>query len=148
MARGIPIGGSFVSRFMGRRSECCTLSTRSAAILFQKLTGCTTSTSRSTFSELREKMSPAARAESEREFRQMIQEMPLRRLRAARELTQENLARVLRVKQSEVSKIERRTDMYLSTLSSYVKAMGGTLELRVAFPNGEVVKINQFESLT
>ncbi len=100
------------------------------------------------FSELREKMSPAARAESEREFRQMVQEMPLRRLRAARELTQENLARVLRVKQSEVSKIERRTDMYLSTLSSYVKAMGGTLELRAAFPNGEVVKINQFESLT
>jgi hypothetical protein len=100
------------------------------------------------FSELRAKMSPAARAESEREFRQMIEEMPLRRLRAARELTQENLAKVLRVKQSEVSKIERRTDMYLSTLASYVKAMGGTLEIRAAFPTGEVVKINQFESLT
>jgi predicted transcriptional regulator len=100
------------------------------------------------FSELREKMSRAARAESEREFRQMVEEMPLQRLRAARELTQENLASVLRVKQSEVSKIERRTDMYLSTLASYVKAMGGTLEIRAAFPNGEVVKINQFESLT
>jgi predicted transcriptional regulator len=100
------------------------------------------------FSELREKMSPAARAASEREFRQMVQEMPLRRLRAARELTQENLASVLRVKQSEISKIERRTDMYLSTLASYVKAMGGTLEIRAAFPNGEVVRINQFESLT
>jgi DNA-binding XRE family transcriptional regulator len=100
------------------------------------------------FSELREKMSPAARAASEREFRRMVEEMPLRRLRAARELTQENLAKVLRVKQSEVSKIERRTDMYLSTLASYVKAMGGTLEIRAAFPNGEVVKINQFESLT
>jgi transcriptional regulator with XRE-family HTH domain len=100
------------------------------------------------FSELREKMSPAVRAASEREFQKMVQEMPLRRLRDARELTQENLAKVLRVKQSEVSKIERRTDMYLSTLASYVKAMGGTLEIRVAFPNGEVVKINQFESLT
>jgi transcriptional regulator with XRE-family HTH domain len=99
------------------------------------------------FSKLREKMSPEARAASEREFRQMVVEMPLRRLRAARELTQENLASVLRVKQSEVSKIERRTDMYLSTLASYVKAMGGTLEIRAAFPNGEVVKINQFESL-
>ena len=99
------------------------------------------------FSELREKMSPAARAASEREFRKMVEEMPLRRLRAARELTQENLASVLHVKQSEVSKIERRTDMYLSTLASYVKAMGGTLEIRAAFPNGEVVKINQFESL-
>ena len=100
------------------------------------------------FRELREKMSPAARAKSEREFRRMVEEMPLRKLRAARELTQENLASVLRVKQSEVSKIERRTDMYLSTLASYVKAMGGTLEVRAAFPNGEVVKINQFESLT
>jgi transcriptional regulator with XRE-family HTH domain len=99
------------------------------------------------FSELREKMTPAAR-ESEREFRSMVEEMPLRKLRAARELTQENLASVLHVKQSEVSKIERRTDMYLSTLASYVKAMGGTLEIRAAFPDGEVVKINQFESLT
>jgi DNA-binding XRE family transcriptional regulator len=100
------------------------------------------------FSELRGKMSPAARAASEQEFRKMVEEMPLRKLRAARELTQENLASVLRVEQSEVSKIERRTDMYLSTLASYVKAMGGTLEIRAAFPNGEVVRINQFESLT
>jgi len=100
------------------------------------------------FAELRQKMSPAARAESEREFRRMVEEMPLRRLRVARELTQENLASALRVKQSEVSKIERRTDMYLSTLASYIKAMGGTLEIRAAFPNGEVVKINQFGSLT
>lgn len=100
------------------------------------------------FSELREKMSPAARAASEREFRRMVQEMPLRKLRAARALTQENLANVLHVRQSEVSKIERRTDMYLSTLASYVKAMGGTLEVRAAFPDGDVVRINQFESLT
>jgi len=100
------------------------------------------------FSELRAKMSQAARARSEREFRRMVEEMPLRKLRAARELTQENLASVLRVKQSEVSKIERRTDMYISTLASYVKAMGGALEVRAAFPNGEIVKINQFEFLT
>ena len=44
------------------------------------------------FSELRKKMSPAARAESEREFRRMVEEMPLRKLRAARALTQEKLA--------------------------------------------------------
>jgi len=100
------------------------------------------------FSELRDKMSPAARAASEREFRRMVQEMPLRKLRAARALTQENLANVLHVRQSEVSKIERRTDMYLSTLASYVRAMGGTLEVRAAFPDGDVVRISQFESLT
>jgi len=99
------------------------------------------------FSELRDKMSQAAREETEREFRRMVEEMPLRKLRAARDLTQENLANVLHVKQSEVSKIERRADMYVSTLASYVKAMGGTLEVRAAFPDGEVVKINQFEGL-
>lgn len=74
-------------------------------------------------------------AQSEREFRQMVEEMPLRRWRAAPELTQENLASVLHVKQSEVSKVERRTDVYPSTLASYVKAMGGTLEIRPAVPN-------------
>jgi DNA-binding XRE family transcriptional regulator len=100
------------------------------------------------FAELRDKMSPAARADSEREFRRMVEEMPLQRLRAARALTQENLASVLHVRQSEVSKIERRTDMYLSTLASYVRAMGGTLEVRAAFPDGAVVKISQFEALT
>lgn len=99
------------------------------------------------FSELRAKMSREALAESEREFHKMLEEMPLRKVRAARNLTQENLARVLHVKQSEVSKIERRTDMYVSTLASYVKAMGGTLEVRAAFPDGEIVKINQFEEL-
>ena len=100
------------------------------------------------FSELRDKMSPAARAESDREFHRMVEEMPLRKLRAARELNLENLASVLHVKQSEVSKIERRTDMYVSTLASYINAMGGTLEVRAAFPNGEVFKIRQFEALT
>jgi predicted transcriptional regulator len=97
------------------------------------------------FSELRGKMSPAARAASERESRKMVEEMPLRRLRAARELTQENLASVLHVKQSEVSKIEHRTDMYLSTLASYVKAMGGTLEIRAAFPNITTLSIDRTE---
>lgn len=99
------------------------------------------------FSELRAKMSPAAQAASEREFRKMLEEMPLQRLRSARNLTQESLASILHVKQSEISKIERRADMYVSTLASYVKAMGGTLEVRASFPDGKVVKINQFEDL-
>ena len=98
------------------------------------------------FSELREKMSPVARAESEREFRRMVGEMPLRKLRAARELTQENLASVLQVKQSEVSKIERRTDMYISTLHSMIRAMGGSLKIEAVFPEGRV-EITQFRKL-
>ena len=97
------------------------------------------------FSELRDKMSAAAHAESEREFRRIVEEMPLQRLREARHLTQTNLAKVLGVSQSEVSKIERRTDVYVSTLGSYIEAMGGRLEVSAIFPDGGIVKINQFE---
>jgi len=98
------------------------------------------------FSDLRDKMSPAARAASEREFRRIVEEMPLEELRAARELTQTSLAKILDVGQPEVSKIEKRTDMYVSTLASYVKAMGGELEICAVFPDGKV-KINQFEDI-
>lgn len=77
------------------------------------------------FSELRDRMSPESWARVERGYQKLIAEMPLQKLRAARELTQENLANLLEVNQSEVSKIEHRTDMYVSTLASYVKAMGG-----------------------
>ena len=80
------------------------------------------------FSELREKMSPAAKDRSNREFRRMIEEMPLNKLRNARNLTQQSLARALNVNQSEISKIENRADVYVSTLASYVEAMGGKLE--------------------
>jgi DNA-binding XRE family transcriptional regulator len=99
------------------------------------------------FSELRNKMSPAARTESEREFRRIVEEMPLQRLREARHLTQARLANVMGVSQSEISKIERRTDVYVSTLGSYVEAMGGRLEVSAIFPDGGIVKINQFEGL-
>lgn len=99
------------------------------------------------FNELRNRMSPEARAEVDREVRRLVAEMPLHRLREARHLTQATLAKTLEVSQSEVSKIERRTDVYVSTLGSYVRAMGGKLEISAVFPDGGVVKINQFETL-
>jgi transcriptional regulator with XRE-family HTH domain len=99
------------------------------------------------FSELRERMSPAAKQRSEREFRRMIEEMPLNKLRNARNLTQQNLAKALNVNQSEISKIESRADVYVSTLASYVEAMGGKLEIRAVFRDGATVMINQFEDL-
>ena len=56
------------------------------------------------------------------------------------------MARTLHTNQSNVSRIEKRTDMYISTLRSVIKAMGGDLEVIARFPDG-VVRINQFEDI-
>src|SRR5712692_4542609 len=90
------------------------------------------------FNELRAKMSPASRARAQEKFKQLVKEMPLEELRAARDLTQEQLAETLGTSQAAVSKLERRADMYVSTLAHFVKAMGGELEIRAIFPDGEV----------
>jgi DNA-binding XRE family transcriptional regulator len=96
------------------------------------------------FKELQAKMSHQARAHSEEKAKRMIESMALDELRAARDLTQERLASILGVKQASVSKMERRTDMYVSTLRDFIKAMGGQLEIRAVFPNHGAVEINQF----
>src|ERR1700736_964525 len=95
------------------------------------------------FKVLQSKMRPESLARSEAKAKQMIDEMPLDELRAARDLTQEHLAKVLGVKQSAISKMERRADVYVSTLSDFIRAMGGELEIRAVFPDGSV-RINQF----
>ena len=95
---------------------------------------------------LREKMSEGARKRAHQRANVLMQEMPLYELRQARQLSQEQLARELHVKQANVSKIERRTDMYISTLRSYLEAMGGELEINAKFPHG-TVKIKQFETI-
>jgi DNA-binding XRE family transcriptional regulator len=98
------------------------------------------------FSELWEKMSPEARFEVEKEVRKALAEMPLNELRNARGLTQEMLAEALNIQQPAIAKMERRTDMYISTLRSHIRAMGGELEITAKFPDG-VVKIANFSQL-
>ena len=95
------------------------------------------------FSALRAKMSPAAQARSADRAQKMLAEMPLQELRHAKELSQVKLAEALHVNQAAISKLERRTDMYISTLRSYIKAMGGDLEVIAKFPDGEV-RISNF----
>jgi hypothetical protein len=90
------------------------------------------------FDELRKKMSSNAQARSEVSARKMIQALPLAELRDAQNITQVELAKRLNIDQSAVSKIEHRTDMYLSTLSDVIRAMGGQLELTARFPSGDV----------
>lgn len=93
-----------------------------------------------------ETMTPKQQAEAAALTRKMIDEMPLAELRRARELSQTMLATALETTQPEVSKIEHRTDLYLSTLRSYIEAMGGQLDLIARFPEGEI-RITQFEQL-
>lgn len=95
------------------------------------------------FDELRARMAPDARARADAKTREMLASMPLDELRTARELTQENLAEALGMTQAAVSKMERRTDMYISTLAKFIEAMGGKLEIRASFPDGDV-RITQF----
>ncbi len=96
---------------------------------------------------LRDKMSLEARKKSDLLTEKMIHEMPLYELRKARLLSQEEIAKSLHVNQAAISKMERRADMYISTLRSFIKALGGDLEITARFPDGNV-KINLFEELS
>lgn len=98
------------------------------------------------FNELRAKMSPQSQARAHRKAEAYRSEMALDELRRARDLTQESLANALGINQAAVSKIEHRTDMYISTLQAIVKAMGGSLVIQARFPEGSV-EINQFKNL-
>ena len=87
-----------------------------------------------------------ARARAGTKAQAMLAEMPLNELRQARGLSQKMLAEVLHVQQPSIAKIEKRTDMYLSTLRSHIEAMGGELEVIARFPDGSV-KITNFSDL-
>lgn len=76
----------------------------------------------------------AARAET-----LIAEEIALQHLRKARRLTQERMAQLLGIGQDSVSRLEGRSDLLLSTLKSYVEAMGGSLKLVVEFPDSIAV---------
>ena len=95
------------------------------------------------FEELRQQMSPESRARSRRRAEEMMAELRLRELRAACEFTQQELAERLRTDQPGVSRLERRSDVHVSTLADYVAALGGRLEILAVFPEG-TVRIDQF----
>lgn len=92
---------------------------------------------------LRDKIPADRRAKIAAAVAKTLTEIPLNELRKARELSQVTLATAMETTQAEVSKIERRTDMYVSTLRSYIEAMGGELEIIARFPDG-AVKIERF----
>jgi len=93
---------------------------------------------RHSFSELRAKMSPEARARATEKALALRREMDLAELRRALRLSQEELAATLQVGQAAVAKLEKRTDMYVSTLRRFIEAMGGELRIVARFPDHEV----------
>ena len=102
---------------------------------------------RRSFAELRARMAPEARAEAEALAAQLDAEMNLAEVRRALRLSQEEIGQTLQINQGSVAKIEKRADMYVSTLRRFIEAMGGELEIVARFPD-HAVKINNFSDLS
>src|SRR6202166_4527746 len=96
------------------------------------------------FKQLQDRMDPASRDDNRQRVREELQRMTLDELRSAKRLTQADMAEILDVPQSSISRIEQRADMYLSTLRNYIQAMGGVLQVQAIFPDGGTVVLNRF----
>lgn len=99
------------------------------------------------YSDLRSKMRPEARARVDARVITALRQLPLLELRKARSLSQQKLAEALDTSQGEISKIEHRTDLYLSTLRNYIEAMGGELDIIARFKDG-AVRISTFQDVS
>lgn len=77
----------------------------------------------------------------------LAEEMSLRELRRAHKLTQERIAETLGIGQDQVSRLEQRSDLLISTLRSYVEAMGGRLTLVAEFPDRKPVVVSGIAAL-
>jgi transcriptional regulator with XRE-family HTH domain len=94
------------------------------------------------FKTVMENLPPAQREQVEKRSAELIaEEMTLQDLRKAREFTQIRMAELLNMRQENVSRLERRADLLLSTLQSYISAMSGELSLVVEFKDRPPVKI-------
>jgi len=94
------------------------------------------------------KMSPKRHKNIKKRAKELIdEELTLRDLRKALEFTQEELSNKLHMRQDAISRLERRSDLLLSTLASYIHAMGGILNITAKFPHRPPVKITGFHYL-
>jgi DNA-binding XRE family transcriptional regulator len=96
------------------------------------------------FSELRKKMTPEQKAESEIQAKIILLHLTLAELRESLARTQTDVAKDMGVVQSALSKIENQDDIQISTLSRYIKSLGGNLKIIASFPDEDVV-ISQFD---
>jgi len=96
------------------------------------------------FKNLRDKMTPEQRARSEARAKEMMAEMLLAEIRQDAGMTQEELAKLLGIKQPTLSRLESQHDMQISTLERLVRALGGELEIIARLPGG-TIRIRQFD---
>jgi len=101
-----------------------------------------------TIDEVMEKWPAERRERVEARAKELTAEyLTLQDLRKAHELTQERMAELLGIKQENVSRLEKRSDLLISTLRSYVEAMGGTLRLVAEFPDRPPVSLSTLASM-
>jgi transcriptional regulator with XRE-family HTH domain len=98
------------------------------------------------FKNLINKMTPERQSHIRKKTEILKNAMALKELREAMDLTQEELANTLHMKQAAISKFEHQSDIYLSTLRRILYAMGAELKIVARFPDGEVL-INQFDDI-
>jgi predicted transcriptional regulator len=91
-------------------------------------------------------MTPEAQAAAEAEAVRLGEHMDLAEVRRALKLSQDEIAQTLQIGQGSVAKIEKRTDMYVSTLRRFIPAMGGELEIVARSPD-HAVAIRNFADL-
>ena len=101
-----------------------------------------------TLKERLNKLPAARRVKVEARAAELLaEEMSLKDLRKARELTQEHMAELLGIGQEGISRLEKRSDLLISTLRNYVARMGGRLELVVRFPDRPAVLLQDLAEL-
>jgi DNA-binding XRE family transcriptional regulator len=99
--------------------------------------------------EIIRELSPSHRKKVDARAAELLaEEMTLRQLRHAHHKTQVELASALGIGQEAVSRLEQRSDLLLSTLSEYIKAVGGKLELVASFPGRAPVIVTGFSAIT
>jgi hypothetical protein len=97
-----------------------------------------------TLNEIIEALPKRRRARIEVRYRKLKDEVEgLQELRQVAGKAQADIAATLKIKQPSVSKIEKQTDLYLSTLRNYVEALGGELELVVRLPSRRALRIRE-----
>jgi DNA-binding transcriptional regulator YiaG len=97
------------------------------------------------WTDIKARTKPETRRRIETEAQRLSEDLHLSQLRKARGLTQETMAELLGVSQAEVSKMERRTELYVGTLRKFIEAMNGELVIAARFADGVEIPIRLSE---